>query len=246
MRAAFSILPFALLAWPLAAQTQELSAGVLSLSAPQYAGAQDYEFGVVPFLRYETERLTVTTRGAGIAVDLVPGPRLNAGPILSYDFGRDPSEIDNAFVAALPQVDATLEIGGFAEIAHPLPSLGDGLFLGAGIEVRTAVDGGHDGTIYSPSIGLRSVQDGTTITGDLSLTITDDRYADAYFSGGGFDPDGGLQDISVSVVATHPLTDRLSLIGLLSVSAYQGDAADSPVTTDNTDYLLGIGTAFNF
>lgn len=49
---------------------------------------------------------------------------------------------------------------------------------------------------------------------------------------GAYQPEAGLKNLSLSLIASYQHTERWSTIWLTSVNQYQGDAADSPLVRD--------------
>ena len=139
-----------------------------------------------------------------------------------------------------------IEVGGYIEVLRPFPGLPSGVFAGGGLEVRTGVDGGHDGTLIIPKAGIRSIRDGRILSADLAFTFTDDNYADTFFSTPGFEAEGGLQDIVLTLFGSVPVTENVSLQGVLGLNFYQGDAADSPITEEDGDVFFGFGATYSF
>ena len=89
---------------------------------PQYEGAADYDVLVLPSFRGSLAGFNFRSSGPGIEVDMFRSRAFDAGPVLRYDFGRDPSSIDNVAVSALPKVNASLNVGGYLQANIPLSS----------------------------------------------------------------------------------------------------------------------------
>ncbi len=90
----------------------------LSLSAayvPDYEGSSDNLLGpaVTGRLSFGDDALDLLGTGAriGLRADLLGGP-IAVGPILNYRFCRS-DDVDNIFIARLPEIDGAAELGIF-------------------------------------------------------------------------------------------------------------------------------------
>jgi outer membrane scaffolding protein for murein synthesis (MipA/OmpV family) len=221
--------------------------------APDYLGSKDYE--AVPLLLGNVEvgptRLELEGFGARLDVSglVSEGGRFDYGPALRYQPGRD--DVDNREVRALPDVDDSVEIGGFLRFGGPLGLYtADEGFLR--LDVLADVADGHGGVIGTisgeytfrpdPRLGL---------SGLVSTSLASDDYADAFFSVsdrgaaasglGPFDADGGVRDVSAAVIATWAFSREWGLVAVGRVTQLVGDAADSPVVDDAGDATQVFG-----
>jgi outer membrane scaffolding protein for murein synthesis (MipA/OmpV family) len=56
----------------------------------------------------------------------------------------------------------------------------------------------------------------------------------------------GLNEVRLSIGADYKLTSKLSLGAHVAYGKLQGDAADSPVTTDKTQHSIAVFAAYRF
>ncbi|KMW58978.1 Outer membrane protein V [Candidatus Rhodobacter oscarellae] len=233
------------------AQADPARVGLGAALVPQYAGAEDYRVIVTPSFAFSLGEVEVQSRGPAVQVDLVSRRGLDAGPVLRWDGGRDPSRIDSAAVSALPEVDGTLMLGGFVELGFPVA---EGTFLGPRLEALQGVSGGHDGLLVEASLGLTRLS-GDWVTGArASVVYADDALMDsAFFVGAGspsglaaYNPGGGLRDIGLSVFASYQLSDEWSVSGALGITQLVGEAADSPIVSSKTQGVLSFGLSYTF
>ena len=218
---------------------------------PQYDGSDD--MAVRPGLtgRFPVFGVDVEIRGTGLRADLLDGP-MAAGPTLSYRFGRDGGDIDNAQVAALPNVEDSLELGAYASL--PL-----GQAFALSLEASKDVSAGHGGATARAALDWRQeLRPATTAFASLGVSAMDGAFADAFYgvdaagsaaSGlAAYNPDGGLRDASLTVGLTQELSERLSLSGALTYRELLGDAGDSPITatggTGQLSLTAGLGVRF--
>lgn len=225
--------------------------GVGAATLTQYPGAEDYRVIAAPSFAFDLGPVEVQSRGPGVQFDVLSRRGFDAGPILRWDGGRDPSKIDNAAVSALPKVDGTLMLGGFVELGFPVA---DNTFVGPRIEVLKGVTGGHDGLLVEASLGLTRIS-GDWVTGArASVSYADDALMDsAFFVGAAspsglaaYDPSGGIRDVGLSIFANYSLNKQWSVTGVAGVSQLVGAAADSPIVSSETQGFVSIGLSYTF
>ncbi len=207
--------------------------------APDYPGSDD--FRVLPFgaARFEVAGVTVRTEGPGVAVDLIEQGPITAGPYVRYVGGRD--DIDDAVVARLPDVDASVVGGGFVRATLAEGVLGP--FDQVSVTGRVGADlaGTFDGATWSASLDYgAALSREVFLAASLSLSGFSDDYADQLFSidaagaaASGlpaFDAEGGARDVGLFVILDYGIGADWSVTGALGYSRLIGDFADSPVT----------------
>jgi MipA family protein len=242
-------------------QARDISVGLGAGIAPEYEGAKKYK--VIPFaaLQIEDEWGSVSLRGPGIEVDLVPSRKLDAGPVVRYNFGRKGGISDPA-VRLLPRVSGSVEAGGFVGTGLPLSVLGsdDPAILTVRVSAVTDVGSGHKGALYDGSIGfVRPFGDAVTVIGSLTATYASTNYMQAFFgvaaagaaaSGlAAYTPSSGLKDISATLVANTKLGGKWSVITVASYSRLVGDAAKSPIVTttgSRNQAFGGVALSYTF
>ncbi|MFK8080088.1 MAG: MipA/OmpV family protein [Granulosicoccus sp.] len=221
-----------------------LSAGVVS--APAYRGSDDYQVSVLPnvTLKYQ-DRLSVSFRG--IKYSAISRGGWVAGPVLSYDFGREEEIDDNPFAIStddstdligLGDVDGTLQLGGFIE--YEIRS------LSAKLELHQGLDGGHDGLFGEASISYRgqltAVGRPAFYSIGPALSFADDAYNSAFFdissvqseaSGlSPFNAEGGISSFGLHASLFMPLSQTTSLVAFGQYDQLAGDVADSSIVTE--------------
>lgn len=209
--------------------------------APDYEGSDEFQpIPIVPIsLRYKG--YGVQTAGQGVQFDLFGFEFINFGPTFQYRPGRD-SGVEDRAVALLPEIDPAFEVGGFFEMNLPFFAPGQDAFTFIG-RVSFDVSGSHDG--YTIDSALRySVPIGNDVRLSIvgGTTLASENYNDTYFSvspaaaaASGLTPfsaDGGLKDISATVVATYFVSEHWGLSAIARYKNLLGDAADSPVVED--------------
>lgn len=237
-----------------ASNAVELSVGVGVAAFPDAPGSEDWRVLPAPSFQLDVNGYQVRTQGPGLAFDLVPSNRLSLGPVVRYSGGRSDEDVaatnDN-----LPTVPASVETGltmgsgiPWRVIGVPLPGIAV-----AQVGAFTTLAGGHEGPFASASIGwVVPVTDRWSVITNLGGRYFSDAYADRFFSldteaaeATGLDPfeaEAGWQDVSVSMINSYRWAPRWSVFTLVSLSRYQGDAAESPITRalDNRDRYTGV------
>ncbi|MCS6921406.1 MAG: MipA/OmpV family protein [Elioraea sp.] len=224
-----------------------VSLGAGALLRPDYPGSSDYDVTPIPFLEVVwNDRVFATTRqGAEVGVFLTRDRAFRSGIALDYAFGRD--QDDNARLKGLGDIDGTVRgrlfassgIGPFtlsAFLAQDLANNGHGLTVGADLEYRLRL---------SPRL---------SVFGGPGLTWANDTHMETFFgvsqaqaarSAAGlprYDAGAGVRDVRFTLGALALITDSIFLQPRVIVSELVGDAADSPLTTSETQvtaFLIG-------
>ncbi len=71
---------------------------------------------------YENHFIELRSRELGIEADFIPALSFQAGPLARYRRGWD-NDVDNAAVAALTEVDGSIELGAYIGGGAPLQLL---------------------------------------------------------------------------------------------------------------------------
>jgi outer membrane scaffolding protein for murein synthesis (MipA/OmpV family) len=259
----------ALAAWPVAAQTPPLAnwqysvgevlvplggpvpewriiLGGGALMEPIYGGSQRYSAlpSVVFDVRYKD--IAFLSDGEGVGVNLLRGPTYRAGLAITYDLGRNHHV--QTRLAGLGNIDPAPEAKLFAEY-----------FLAPFVytfDVRKAI-GGHDGVIgdlglYVP---VPAAKDFYVFTGP-TVTFADSDYMQAYF---GISPlqaersqfhvftaRGGLVRAGWGVTALYKYSDHWWLEGEAAWEYLLGDAANSPIVEDKSQFTAGVNLLYRF
>ena len=150
------------------------------------------------------------------------------GPSLGFKGKRSAKDVG----AVPPEVDLTIEAGGFVQYAATD-------HLRFRIEARQAVNG-HDGFISLLSADY-VIRDGDKrlLSFGPRMTIIDNRYQKAYFSvrptaaaASGlpsFDAGGGVQSVGATIGYIQQFSERLGMYSYAKYDRLIGDAAHSPL-----------------
>ncbi len=170
------------------------------------------------------------------------------GPSLGFEGKRDAGDVGTQ----LPETGFSLEVGGFVQ-----QQIGERMRLRA--EARQGVSG-HKGFIsvlsadYILRDGLRQ-----EFSVGPRLTITSDRYQDAYFSvrpedavvAGlpAYDAEGGLQAVGAAAAFMRQLTPVWGIYSYAKYDRLVSDPANSPIVTgfgSRNQFSGGIALTYTF
>ncbi|WGF88586.1 MipA/OmpV family protein [Marinivivus vitaminiproducens] len=218
--------------------------------APEYEGSEDYDLVPYAMIRVERGPYWAALTGPELKANVLPDETFEFGPLVRYRGERD--DVSNDAVDALEDVDAAVEVGGFAAIDH------DGWLAEA--SVVQDVGGGHEGLLAELEAGYRfTVSEAFSLTALASTGYASGGYMSAYFgvdnddsvrSGlDAYDADAGFKDVGLSLRARYAFSEAWALTGVASYKRLLGDAADSPVVDDEGSEnqvtgIVGLSYAF--
>jgi outer membrane scaffolding protein for murein synthesis (MipA/OmpV family) len=220
-----------------------LSLGVVGGYAPDYEGSDDYEFGAGPNITASWRDL-IFYKGKSLGANLIRTKNLKAGPILSWNSGRD--EDDNSKLDGLGDVDSSIEAGGF--ISYRVKPLRFRL------EARQDVNSGHEGALVELSGGTGLPFEKPLVFVSLGTTWASDDYMESFFgidSGQStasglkeYNADAGIKDVNIGLTAGYSITPRWRVGGKLEYKRLVGDAADSPIVDDEDQFIVGLTLSY--
>jgi MipA family protein len=224
---------------------------------PDYTGSDSYEIAPLVYARIQKQNYYIETEGPGVKANILPFEKIEAGPLLSYNFGRD--DVESRAVDRLRDIEGALEAGAFVKLPFKgvlKPS--DELAFGA--KFQTDISGEHDGTriSFGPSYSYSPAQN-WRINTSVSATYNDKEYAQTFF---GVDADNatrsglsryeagaGLQDIGAMAVVNYAIDQQWGVTVLAGYEHLLGDAADSPIVKDagsEHQVISGAGLSYRF
>ena len=223
---------------------------------PDYVGSDDYSIGAIPLARYVYwGKRDITLIGNTLNVNLLDGGGWRLGPSGMLRFGR--SDVDDAVVDRVHEVDPSLDLGGFVGYVW---KLGDDprMLVGTSAWVLADVTGSHDGFTAGANVyGAYPVVQWLTLAGGLATTYGSESYMRAYFgvtaadsqaSGlAPFQPDAGIRDVRGWLVALVHLSARWTVGAGVGYSYLVEDAAQSPIVSERgsrNQWLYGAGAMF--
>ncbi len=216
--------------------TVRLGAG--TLYQPKYEGANEHKIVPLPLLIVSYRDL-VFLRGPLLGVNAFtvrgarPGDKLQIGPLVRYQFGRD--EDDSKDLRGMGDVDGSVEAGGFI-------TYGIGPWS-AGLTLFRDVSNSHDGLTAKLATGHRMpLGPKVTLRSEISATWADEAYTETFFGVTAaqaarsgmrqYRAEGGVKDAGLTLDLDYKLSDHWGVTGRLGYKRLLGDAADSPLVQD--------------
>jgi MipA family protein len=238
----------------------EFSVGGGALVAPAFPGSSDYQIMVVPDVRvtYGETFYASVDQGIGYRFDL--GSGWTAGPLVTFDFGRDaegsPFSFGSDEVEALrgfTDIDSTLQAGAFVNFEQgPWTTH---------LEFQQAL-GGHEGFTADLSVRFKHAFGDPRTSGRPPLLLStgprlrwaDDARQNAYFGVStadalttglpAYQASGGVASIGWNLTIAQPLSRNWFMFALVSYDRLLGDAVDSPLVRQRGSPNQFVGGAF--
>lgn len=198
-------------------------------AAPAFPGSVGGEPKLLPLVDLEwRDRIFLSTQ-RGVGFNWVRGFGTKAGPRLTIDWGRSPS--DDTDLAGTPTVKRTIEAGlFFVNYRGPWRVHGD---------VRVGVIGGHKSLRgnFGAAVGTR-ISDSTSLIFGGTLRFDGAKYNVAYYS----DDRSSFSEVAARVDVVREFGDGNYLAGSASVGMFNGPAKDAAYTATGSFFaglLLG-------
>ena len=184
----------------------------------------------------------------GLNVKVINQENFNAGVGIGADFGRDDDDGDR--LRGLGDIDPTAEGRLFAEYNVGQAS--------AKIAFAQDLGDGHEGYTLDADAGYGFVmrETGTFIRPSVGTTYASEDYMQSYFGVNGsqsarsgltqFESDAGFKDVNAGVFVMQKLNEHWSVNGIARYSQLLGDAADSPIVEDESQFQSGLFLAYTF
>ncbi|MBU6372694.1 MAG: MipA/OmpV family protein [Alphaproteobacteria bacterium] len=230
-----------------AASDWRVTVGAAAFLRPEWDGADDLSPLAVPDIDVRWRDKFFASVRTGVGYNVVSADGWRIGPYAKVKFGRD--ESDDRALRGLGDVDATAEIGGFAEKSWR--------FARASLEVRQGV-GGHEGLVVEAGGDLRfRLSERVALSAGPRLRAVSDDYMQTYFgvtpaqsarSGlPTFAAGGGLESVGLAGAIVLRPQPRTTVTLFAEQSRLLGDAADSPLVQlrgSENQTRLGIGVGY--
>jgi len=236
------------------ADTWHLAAGVGAMNGPRYPGSRDYFTHVLPVVsvqygRYFLGGLPGTGSAVGLGAFLVRNEHWQMGVSLGGAIRKPRRASDDPVLHGWGDIAATERGNVFANYINDW-------FVVHG-DVSADIGGKHEGVLASLSLeGRFHPMERLTLSFGPEITWADTKYSQTFF---GIDAaqsviagipqytaKSGINTLGVTLGADYRLTSHWSVGTHASYGRLQGDAADSPVTTDKTQYMMGAFVMYRF
>jgi outer membrane scaffolding protein for murein synthesis (MipA/OmpV family) len=229
----------------------QVTLGATAGFRPDYLGSDSTVGVVLPFVDANwRDRVFFTTRGGPeLGFQITQDRAFRFGVGLDYAFGRD--EGDNARLRGTGDIDGTMRARAFASsgfgpitisafLAQDLLDNGHGLTVGGDVEWRSRV---------TPQVSIFAGPGLSFVDGENMRSFFGVTPAQAARSGGqlrAYDASGGLQNLRFSLGAVYTPTRNLLVLPRVTVVQLMGDAADSPITQQETQVIGTLTLAWRF
>ena len=215
--------------------------------APEFDGSDDYEGKFLPIVDIRYQDMIFLTHRDGLGINALRGQNYALGLSLLPEFGRE--EGDNAALTGLGDIDATVEGGIFAAYYEGPFSLEGRLHHDLG--------GEHDGMTGQIRAGAtHSFTPSLYGAVDVYLDYASDDYMSAYYgvtaaqagaSGyNQFSAGGGLNQASIAGNLTYMMSPGWFMNGTVAYTGLLGDAKDSPISDDDSQFMIGVQSGYRF
>jgi len=247
-----------------------VTVGVAGAYIPDYEGSDDYRFVPGPAAIGSVDGFNFSVLGNRASVDLIrdkpgPGIDLQFGPVAVVNLNRtNHKSIDDPRVAALPERDTAIELGGYVGIGKTGVITSPYDKLSVSVSYRRDVSGDHHSGIWQPSVSyLTPLSTKAAVALFGSMQHVERGYNQTYF---GITPDdaiasglpaysahGGWKNWSLGGAFTYSLTGNLlhgvKLVAGANYTRLLGSAADSPIVRiagSRSQWLGAVGLAYTF
>lgn len=234
-----------------------VTVGALPGFAPEYMGADEYRFNVIPLLsiRRAGEKAEPLFPDDSLDYALIDTGIFKFGPAGTIKSGR--GSADREDFRYIENYDWTVQAGVFGEawlvpdVFRVRAELLWGFQSGDGLTANLAADYvAHFGRT-TLSVGPRMVIM-SDATADLEFGITPQQSAAQFAIGapvGAYSASGGIEAVGVAATLTHPLTQNINLMAFGRYDGLVGSAADSTVTErfgSDSQFTAGFGLTYSF
>lgn len=246
---------------PDTARRTEGAIGVTMRYRPEYLGSSVHTTGIAPGVYLRWGRFTISSGAGGFVTrndneevqrgldtSLLRRDKLRVNLTLRYDTGR--SSDGTTALAQIHSVPRTVR-ARLAGTWRPAPRWQVGAGWSADILGR------HTGSVVDLGVAREfRLGSGAGLTLGAGTTWIDERNMRAHFgitpedasrsSYAVYRPGAGLRDARVSIDYRRPLSPRWVVLAGATLGRLLGPAADSPLTTDPTQWGLSTGLAWRF
>ncbi len=231
----------------------------------KYEGSDEMEVMFLPVAGITwKDRVYLTTEdGLGAVVYDGHGFTMDVG--VNYEWGR--SESDSSDLKGLGDVDgaATLNLSLEYELGPVTPFVGltrhlggtDAMEVSFGVDTMIPVSALTGGSSRSRGAGSDDEgEDGPAILAGISTTWSDDKYMESYFgvdsaqsarSGlSQFNAKSGFKSVGAELGLVYPVLENWEVFTTIEYSQLIGDAADSPISKDDSVLFGGLAVSYKF
>jgi MipA family protein len=232
----------------------QFTAGVGGVNAPRYPGSRDQWTRGIPVVSIEYGRFFLGSlpnagAAAGLGAYIVRNEHWQFGVGFNADTRNPRNAADAPILHGWGDIKSTERAAIFGSYTLDW-------FVIRGV-ASSDIGGKHEGTLASlEMLGRYHPIAALTLSAGPEVIFGDRKYRQTFF---GIDAaqsliagvpehtvSSGLNEVRLSLGADCKLTSKLSLGAHVAYGKLQGDAADSPVTTDKTQHSIAVFAAYRF
>ncbi len=223
-----------------------VSVGAYTATGPSYQGASRYGVAAMPSINMTYDDKVFASTRDGVGYHFIQNKDLTMTAALGYDAGRRQNQ--SAKLRGLGNIDSAYTANLIAE--HRIRSFSNSLAVSSDPFSQGA--GGYK--VKLSSYYNVPVNEKLTVGVGPSTTFASDEYMDSYFgvndsqaqSSGykQYKASAGFENVAVNSRANYKLDKNTSLYGNASYIRLVGDAANSPISSSDNDYFVGIGVDY--
>lgn len=223
----------------------------------EYQGSDTYQAVPLFVSQFYWGSKKVEVAGLSTSIELASSKHWSMGLSGELDFGRD-SDVDNAAVALLDDIDATFNVGAFFGYQTRDLFQENDEFT-ARVSLYSDTGDAHKDQYLTAEIDYTLA---LNIPWRMSIGMTSsyagEKYMQTYFGIDAensrvaqlseFTASSGIRDISLSSNITYFFNRNWGIFSRLGLTQLQSDAADSPISQagDPNAYFIGLGTFYRF
>lgn len=221
---------------------------------PNYEGSDDHTIVPVPYINVNW-RDTISLGSGGINAHFLKSRNYRAGIGLTYDAGRDEdgntlfgnSEDDT--LRGLGDIDSAPGVRAFASYDFTQATLSSSLTQFFGDD--------NDGLLIDATLSKRlSAGKKLSFTPSIKATWANDDYMQTFFGITAaqsirsrftqFNTESGFKDVSIGLNAMYKIDNNWSVIANTQIKQLLNDAADSPISQQDTNASFVLITIYKF
>jgi outer membrane scaffolding protein for murein synthesis (MipA/OmpV family) len=229
----------------------DVAVGLGVASIPEYSGSNENDWYVLPFIRaqyrLDEKNHLFASPYEGIGFKHLLTDSFQFGVKTGWRKGRDSS--DDASLAGMPDVDTAIEAGPFVRYTYHR--------LTIGLDAKTDLNGKHDGYTIEPMAMLSLPTPINRLRASIGADMVygSGNFMDAYYrvlpaqataTRRAFEPGSGFASMSGNTQLTYLVDENWFVTGSVKVTRLLGDAADSPLTRQDTNVggFMAVGYQF--
>jgi outer membrane protein len=228
----------------------QLGAGALNV--PRYPGSRDDVNRGIPVVNISYDRYFIgggpgSGAPAGFGAFLLHTEHWAVGVSAGGDTHKTRRASDAPILNGWGDISGTVHGGLFANYTLDWLSVRGSISASGHHEGVTATLGAAAKYRPIPRLTLSIGPEVTFVNSQYAMTFFGVDTAQSEIAGiAPYRARGGVNSVGGSATANYKLTDHWSITALATYGGLQGDAANSPVTTDKTQRVLGAFVAYGF